>query len=50
METEIITPEIKEKDSSQILDKIRDDFIGYNTKYTSDAEKSLQNYQINMDL
>jgi len=33
METAIISPEITEKENIQLLDKIRDDFIGLNTKY-----------------
>ena len=33
MNTNIITPDIKETESNHILEKIRDDFIGLNTKY-----------------
>ena len=33
METEIIKPEIKKTDSKQLIEKIRNDFIGLNTKY-----------------
>ena len=33
METDIKTPEIKEKVSRELLDNIRDDFLGLNTKY-----------------
>ena len=33
MKTEIITPELKEQDSSQLLDRIRGDFLGLNTTY-----------------
>ena len=34
MQTDIITPEIKEQTSENLLDRIRDDFIGLNTKYS----------------
>ncbi|SVD54048.1 uncharacterized protein METZ01_LOCUS406902, partial [marine metagenome] len=33
MKTEIITPELKKQDSSQLLDRIRGDFLGLNTTY-----------------
>ena len=33
METDILIPEIKEKDSSRLLDIVRDDFLGLDTKY-----------------
>ena len=33
MKTDIISPEIKVKNSSKLLDKIRTDFLGLNTKY-----------------
>ena len=40
METEIITPKILEQTSENLLDRIRDDFIGLNTKYTISITKS----------
>ena len=33
MKIDNITPEIKEKDSKQLIERIRNDFIGLNTKY-----------------
>ena len=33
MKIDSITPEIKETDSNQFLDRIRNDFLGLNTKY-----------------
>ena len=33
METDVITPEIKEKECRGPLDRIRDDFLGLNTIY-----------------
>ncbi|SVD52576.1 uncharacterized protein METZ01_LOCUS405430, partial [marine metagenome] len=45
METDIITPEIKEKDGKEILGRIRDDFLGLNTIYRiANGEKTRRIY------
>tara|TARA_Y100000588_G_C14226990_1_gene913617 strand:- start:145 stop:1644 length:1500 start_codon:yes stop_codon:yes gene_type:complete len=45
METNIIPPQIKEKNSEQLLEKIRNDFLGLNTEYNiANGEKTKRIY------
>ena len=46
MKIDSITPEIKETESNQLLDRIRNDFLGLNTKYRIANGYALRNTQL----